>query len=476
MNIAHGRMRLLYYVALFLIVLASRLPFLHAGYGVDGDAWRVADAARCMCAEKTFCSSRVPGHPVSDILSALAYPGGPMAVNGLSALWSAIAVVLMAHCLSLMGVRSAPWFSLAVAFTPGFYIASVTSLDYAWAMAFILLSLFFILKNRPVGAGIMLALAVGCRLTSLSFIIPFGLGLYWTRPREHRWIGIGFFGLACMITGALVYSPVLIKYGLSYVMQHWDDPYPGWAIRLAMSVLQLFGVIGLITLASLGGAALFRPRSVLREIRCAWAEPRWVFFMAWAAVILQVAVFIPLPHEGAYLIPVLPFAAVLLDRLFTQRAMVVLCLGMMVSSLALNVYPRPAALGDAREGVCWKRPVGQLEVAVSWKGPIFTDHALRLNYQAYATRILTTLAEQPRPFVAIVGGMEAMLDEMSRGKRGTQGVFVNVLDAAAVEEWKHRGYVIYYLPAQRVRSLHYYGFDLAQTDAIPLVPRADSNP
>jgi hypothetical protein len=75
--------------ALFLIVLLSRLPFLDAGYGANVDAWRVARVAHDIATSGEYSVSRFPGYPVQEIVCSWFWNGGPIMLNGLTALFSA---------------------------------------------------------------------------------------------------------------------------------------------------------------------------------------------------------------------------------------------------------------------------------------------------------------------------------------------------------------------------------------------------
>ena len=100
--------------------------------------------------------------------------GGPWALNGASAVCSVVAVWSFVACARRLGCRDALLAGLALATTPVFFINSVTAKDYVWALAFIG-SLFCVLDRRPRIAGLLLGLAVGCRLTSAAMVVPLGL-------------------------------------------------------------------------------------------------------------------------------------------------------------------------------------------------------------------------------------------------------------------------------------------------------------
>ena len=79
---------------LFALALGMRLPFLGAGYGYDLDAWTAAWVGRQIAESGEYLASRPPGFPVQEYAFALLWRGGPLALNGLTALWSALAPLI----------------------------------------------------------------------------------------------------------------------------------------------------------------------------------------------------------------------------------------------------------------------------------------------------------------------------------------------------------------------------------------------
>ena len=77
-----------------LAVLLSRLPFFGHGYGTDPDAWFVVQSAMSI-SEGRWVSSRPPGYPLQEAVCALLWRGGPLAVNGVAVLASAVSAGLM---------------------------------------------------------------------------------------------------------------------------------------------------------------------------------------------------------------------------------------------------------------------------------------------------------------------------------------------------------------------------------------------
>ena len=137
------------------VVMVSRLPFLSAGYGWDSDAWRVAAVAHWIGATGHYAASRFPGNPVHELLCALLARGGPWALNGISALASALGAGCFALLLRRLDVRHATLGAFALAATPAFYLASVTTMDYALTLGLLLAALERAHAGRARTAGLL---------------------------------------------------------------------------------------------------------------------------------------------------------------------------------------------------------------------------------------------------------------------------------------------------------------------------------
>src|SRR5512143_2231933 len=173
-------------LALAALVFLSRLPFLSPGAGNDNDGWFLVNAAREMAATGRYTTSRFPGYPVQEWLASWVARagGGPVGMNALSALAAAACAWTFARLLRRLGVRDAALAALAMVCVPAAYVASVTPMDYLFAVAFLLAACDARLAGRPRLAGLWLGLAIGTRLTS-AVLLPAVLLLPSQRePRE----------------------------------------------------------------------------------------------------------------------------------------------------------------------------------------------------------------------------------------------------------------------------------------------------
>jgi hypothetical protein len=86
---------------------------------MDPDANRVVTTARALSSTGKYNASRLPGYPVHEYVTAAFVNHGPLAVNGLTAVLSALATALFALSLrTLGGIRDAWALALGFACVP----------------------------------------------------------------------------------------------------------------------------------------------------------------------------------------------------------------------------------------------------------------------------------------------------------------------------------------------------------------------
>src|ERR1041385_5775791 len=244
----------------FLIFL-SRIPFIFAGPGTDEDAWGVTLTALNIFQTHTYEVSRFPGFPVYELISAALIWGGRVMLNLLTAFMSAVATLMFVCALQEMHFRFPYLAGMAFAFTCIVLVHSSETIDYLWAMAFIMASFWVLLRNQLVLSAFLLALAVGCRITSVTMLRSFGVLIIDDgqnlRGNIRRIIR---YALLTGIFSVIVYSPVLLKYGLSFFTFYDLSGYPSIPKVLYKISLGVWGITGLMALLFGTLVLLFRPK------------------------------------------------------------------------------------------------------------------------------------------------------------------------------------------------------------------------
>lgn len=344
-----------------LLVFLSRLPFLGHGYGSDADGWRAMLAAQHFLSSGHYVPSRPPGYPIPEFFDALMlWLGlgdswwvslGTALMSGLTAFW------LLPAFLPLGREKALP-LSLAFAFTPVVFVASLGAMDYLWASAFFLAATWCAWRGRLLGTAVLLGLAAACRPTYALGYIPLALMLIdlrlsSLRTRETWRTLIVLAGVSGGLTLAF-FVPALMEIGATVFKMPPQHP-PSLQQLVFIPTVGVFGLLGLLAIGLLALAAL-RGSSEVRVVPVAPDAARAQRLLAvwsWCLIVGYTVLFLRLPDEPAYLLPVLLGALFLLARRVSALALWLLLAAMVVSSFWGSLARRP----DGGIRVDWRGPV-----------------------------------------------------------------------------------------------------------------------
>ena len=424
-----------------LFVLMTRIPWLQPGYGVDSDAWRVVLAARHIKETGDYMLSRLPGYPLQEYLLSWISMSTPVIVNGMTALFSSVACLYFVLVLRFFRIKRAYLWGIAFALTPVVYINSVNSMDYMWALAFLLAAVYLVLKDRPMLAGVFLGLAMGCRLTSAVMLLPLGIWLVVIYANKSYLRLLSLAG-SMLVTGVLCYIPVFVYYGYGF-LDFYDIPgYPSLATLAGRSLLRVWGVWGTVGILFMIGLLLFSRRI----IRMSWheLEKRSGLLLCLTTVVIYAAAFLRLPHEAGYLIPVVPFVILGLNLILRSQYTLGLVVALLLSSFFLSVE---------RSGV-------------EWTGPIVEDHFKRIDQTRWVNQVITAVKNLQGPAVIVTGSLLPQIQVMTDNDPADDKIFIDLVsDVDQFEAFVERGADVYVMEEARHYNEHVYQIDLVEMGA-----------
>jgi hypothetical protein len=424
---------------LLAAIAASRVPFLDAGYGMNHDAWRVAAAARQIATTGQYEVSRFPGYPLHEIVCAAFRWGGPPALNALSAAFSLAAAAALWLIARQLRSRDAALIALAFAATPVFFINSVSSKDYVWAIALVLWSFYAAMNRRPVSAGVLFGLAIGCRLTSGAMLLPLAL-LVWGAQRE--WKSLGRFIVCGGVVALLAFSPVFARYGWSFLTFYHAHERPSFATMAARGTFEVWGAVGLIGLLAAAISILMRKWRDFPTSAPAPAD-NLVIPALGAWLLLSIITYLALPDQAGYLIPLIPPLLLILARLAARPVFQFACVCLLIAP--------------------WVQLSGGKVVA----GPVLADQRARLTtIRDVQQFIVLTEQKLPPRTTVVVGAWQPIVDELFHGQ-ALQNRYVYLLTSAEVEAAARSGTRLAYA-TEAIRGFNYrvHGIDLAAHGAV----------
>ncbi len=457
------------YFLLIVIVLLSRLPFISDGYGLDGDSWSVVIAAKFWNDTGIYEASRLPGFPVHEFLCSKLIGFGAFGLNALSAVFSSIAVLFFAMILRTLRFKYSFLASLTFSMVPVFYINSTTTIDYVITIAFILGGMYFLLRNKVLLAGGLIGLAIGTRITSGAMLISLSILLAENDGVKNNVKRISKFILPALITGFLMYIPVLGRYGMEF-FTYYNVPYPTISKVLYKFAFEVWGVIGFLGLLISTGL-LFLPNRITAK---KFLFPRSInerFVVSWlVAIDLYIIAYLKLPMEGGYLIPIIPFVILIFGKYLYNKAFVFLCIMLMLSSFSSTILPVERYDAAQPSKMSFDFNAGGEKLNFDFlKGPLVSNKERRKNGVQFVDEILASTDSITIKSVIVAGRWYNQMFIQSGDTSKLKFALRSYLKEEEALYFYAKGYMIYYLPRQDYFNRIMKNVDLEIYKAVPYI-------
>ncbi len=442
--------------------LLGYLPFLSEGYGKEFDAWSNALNARTIAETGVYEVSRLPGHPLYELLLSALYPlnHSYFFYNLLTALASAAAIYFFYKVARFYQLKNALWLSLTLGFTPVFFIAATYTIDYNFALCFLLGSWWWGLQKKPWLAGLFLALATGWRISSLGFVLPYFLlfAPYFTQRDFFK------FALAAGLGSALAFLPPLLTYGPSFLDFH-KPPFP----TLANVLYKLsFGIWGLVLQVALALAVFLGVKRYFKgSLPDGIQLPKWFSMALTLIILMQLAVFLRLPFKSEFFIPAIPFVLMAVFIGLKPKEAKWLTLAAALSLLLGGFdYYQSWRGGEASAAAITFEAGGKNLFLDPLQGPLFLDQSKRAQKAATVKKALEKLKAKEQKCYVVAGWYWPHL--VFKNEDGRHH-FEHYATKAEIARAKQEGYSLYYLPEINVQNEIMEGVFLSDSLAKPLL-------
>jgi hypothetical protein len=281
---------------LALVTGAVTLPILWMGYGTDLDIEAVlATAGRIR--DVDYLPSRNPGVPVVETIVALLDPvGGHVLVNLATAGALVATVIGIARLVQTWGHDNGDLVALAFLASPIVVIAGTQTADFVWATAFFVWGALALLRDRALLAGLLLALTIGSRSSSLVLIAALLAAVAWDPEGRRRCVRAA----AVMVPAALLlYMPAWLSFDRTFGFLTATDGWYGLANNVGRFVVKNYAVGGVALAVVLAVALPALVRSLGR-----WNDDPMLRFAVLGLVATE-ALFLRVPWKPTHLVPCL---------------------------------------------------------------------------------------------------------------------------------------------------------------------------
>jgi len=359
---------------LALLVLLTRLPFLSQGYGSEDDSWGLVLNARQMAETGEYSFSRLPGHPVQEYVLMLMPYAGAFVMNLLSALFSVAAVICFAFILRVYKIHQWLLWSVVFATIPIIWISSTYTIDYIWALAFVLFAWLALLKRRYTLVALFLGFAIACRITSGAVLIGFAWIAF--RQEGRKLPQVVWMGVLTMVVAACWYFPSWLRYGWSF-FDTYRLPYPSLPKVIYKATFGVWGLSGFIAILLLLWQKLRNQADSLL--------PDGHLTAIILNILLYLAAFLVLPQKSAFWTPALPFMLFWLVYQIRKPTLVnITAILFLLSSITGGFNLANAERGANYSKAALVRTVAGQEVFFDpLNGPLQNEYSRRENRQVY---------------------------------------------------------------------------------------------
>ncbi len=426
-----------------LVVFLSRLFFINQGFGSEEDAWGLILTARSIAQSGVYEVSRMPGHPLQEWLLSLIWYWPAWLLNLLTAIASTAGILFFMLALRRWGIPNFILAGLLMAFVPVYYINSTNIMDYTWAVSLIMAAMYFLSAGNILLSGVLIGLATGFRITAGAMVLPFALWLLF-QPRALR--NVMVLGLSATVTGVICFIPAFMVYGSRFFTYYQYFPYPPVLKNIYKATIGPFGIIGLTGI--LTGISI----GVLRWGRMAGdLKKKYLPFIlvALLTIALYTVSFIKLPQKAAFVIPVIPFIAMLLAMMLTRFQMTVMAALQVLSCFFLGINLDDHIRGSERSRLAVRTVIGDSPVAVDpLNGLVPADYSKRKQKIRYAKSIVDKMRQVKDKTVIVAGWWQNELNYFSLEKPNSHVIYVYYIDEHELKDYKQSGWRIFYLPEQ----------------------------
>lgn len=354
-------------LGLGLLVVAGLVALLFTGPGTDLDAAAVVHTGSRIVHHFSYTPSRPPGSPVYEAsVGVLHAIGGVPLVNLGSLVMAALCVFAFAKLCWSEGVDRWVATTLVLVCNPWFLIAATSIEDFVWAMGLFVLGIVVLRSKRPWIAGILFALAIGCRSTTVLLVVGvLAIEAFEGRPQRRRAATCG--GVA-MVLGAALFVPAYVSAGRSFAFLRADYSTSSPLVQLGRFAIKDFSLFGLL-------AVLVIVVSLPQVVRMLVAQrTNWLVRIAFVGLVASQLLFLRFPWKMGHLLPTVAFAAILLGFALGKRPR------MLHALVAAQLLYCVIGFGILAPNHPNDATGGKVSTRLVW-GPLVRDTQCRLRYR-----------------------------------------------------------------------------------------------
>ena len=431
-----------------IIIFITRLPFIFNGVGGEEDAWGTYLVTLGIANSGIYEYSRLPGHPIQELIYALSSNYGFVAYNLLTVLISTTGIFFFMLSLRKLNFKHFLEIGLILAFIPIVYINSTNAMDYLWAMSFTLISFYCLVSRNFLFAGIMIGLAIGTRITAGAMLLPFIIFILHDQHRDNTFIAIIKLCASALLISFISFLPVMQNYGFAFFDYYKHFDHPDLVKILYKATLGIFGGIGILVFAYFSLVFLIRIIANKSTSPSESKTKKCILYTSAIVVLLYITAYFNLPFKSEFLIPIIPFVLMTMTMYLPKIQIRIFLIGMILSCFFGGVNLIHDLKGESQSSVSISNNFGPNKVAFDLlKGPLPAEKEKRKNQIRFVKRIISHEEKINAPTVIISGWWYNYIIALNSNSNHLAN-YVYYESQSVLIDLKSRGYEIFYLPEQ----------------------------
>lgn len=426
-----------------LVILISRIPYLFSGYGSEEDAWGLILVARNISLTGIYEVSRLPGHPVQELLLAQMWELPSWLLNLFTALISSISILFFMLTLRLMSIRNVIPAGIAMAFVPVFYINSTNIMDYTWALSLVIIAMHQVVNRNIVTAAIILGIACGFRITAGAMVIPFAALIYLQDKSIKK---VFILGAVTSMVALICYLPAFYVYGSEFFTYYEYFPYPPFLKNVYKGTVGAWGLPGMVAVTGAVAVSFLSWKKMKDEHREKYMP---ILIMCALAMLLYTYSFLKIPQKSAFVLPMIPFIIIFLAIFLSRKMMLAFAGAMIISCFFVGINLDDPLRGSKASPLALRTKIGNTPVSVDLlSGMVIADDTKRKQKINYAKSIVKKLESTKTKTVIIAGWWQNELNYFALKNPNTNVSHLYYADENQLRDSILTGNKIYYLPEQ----------------------------
>ena len=291
-------------------------------------------------------------------------------------------------------------------------------------------------------AGLFLAFAIGCRITSGAAILP--LLVYLAAGNKKEFFKNAL--LICFYTGIfcfIIFMPVFKEYGLTFFTYYEHFPMPSFAKNFYKGSIGAFGLTGYFAVFTL---ILYSLKKLVQQQSLVKSP---VVLLSLAGIIIFKIAFISLPLKSAFIIPILPYLFLMIAIVCQEKIQKTGALLLIIACFFFGINLSDPLRGSKESALSYSFEVSNQKVVFDVFSGIFTaDITKRINRTEFSERIIAKASSINHPTYIIAGWYLSDILVLQKGRENKLVEYGYYTTENTLDSLRSNGINLFYLPQQ----------------------------